>query len=179
MITAGGIIGFYYGGAGYLFGRRIITELRGYRIRGPFTPSDDMRDANQMAQLSLFKQVVVECKANRHCNSCITVDAKNDSKPNIIEAGSISVRLIDICVNLMAQEHTCYHSDHSMSRCLLHGSHGYPVGINCGGSDIGMDLVVGMCMDPGDSCGAAQLTCHRYYPRKDDPRIAKGIYDPT
>jgi len=87
------------------------------------------------------------------------------------------VRLIDICVNTMAQEHTCYHSDHSMSRCLLHGSHGYPVGLDCGGSDIGNELIVGMCMDPGDTCGPVQLTCHRYYARQDDPRIAKGIYD--
>jgi hypothetical protein len=171
-------VGFYYGGAGYFFGRKIITELQGYRIKGPFTPSDDMRDATQMAQLSLFKQVVAESTANSHCKSCVTVDVKNMSNSNGVQSRSISVRLIDICVNIMAQEHTCYHSDHSMSRCLLHGSHGYPVSIICGGSDIGNNLLVGMCMDPGDSCGPVQLTCHRYYARQDDPRIAKGIYDP-
>lgn len=170
--------GFYYGGAGYFFGRKIITELQSYRIKGPFTPSDDMRDATQMAQLSLFKQVVAESTANSHCKSCVTVDVKNMSNSNVVQSRSISVRLIDICVNIMAQEHTCYHSDHSMSRCLLHGSHGYPVSIFCGGSDIGNNLLVGMCMDPGDSCGPVQLTCHRYYARQDDPRIAKGIYDP-
>ena len=44
---------------------------------------------------------------------------------------SISVPLIDLCSNMMANEHTCLHSDHSLGRCLIYGAHVVPVGMVC------------------------------------------------
>ena len=43
----------------------------------------------------------------------------------------INTRLIDLCANLMANEGTCQHSDHTMGRCLLYGASGVPVGAQC------------------------------------------------
>lgn len=43
----------------------------------------------------------------------------------------LSVRLVDLCAKLMAGEHTCLHSDHSLGRCLVFGAQAVPVGMAC------------------------------------------------
>ena len=83
----------------------------------------------------------------------------------------IDVRLVDLCVHLMAGENTCLHSDHSVGRCLFFAARAYPIGVGCqnlaphpsrrdaGGGD---DLLLGQCfMTP--VCDLTQhITCHRY-----------------
>eukprot|EP00598_Pedospumella_elongata_P002291 CAMPEP_0184971306 /NCGR_PEP_ID=MMETSP1098-20130426/3569_1 /TAXON_ID=89044 /ORGANISM="Spumella elongata, Strain CCAP 955/1" /LENGTH=51 /DNA_ID=CAMNT_0027493407 /DNA_START=37 /DNA_END=188 /DNA_ORIENTATION=+ len=47
----------------------------------------------------------------------------------------------------MSPEHTCYHSDHAMSRCLLYAANGFPQHVDCWGTKIGeRETTVGMCM---------------------------------
>ena len=43
----------------------------------------------------------------------------------------LAVRLIDVCVHLMAHENTCHHSDHSIGRCLIYGAYADPVNSGC------------------------------------------------
>ena len=91
----------------------------------------------------------------------------------------LSVRLVDLCVNLMAAEHTCMHSDHSIGRCLIYGARGIPQGMACrpdGGllssaSGHGeMDHAaekVGMCFMTPSCNRSEQITCHRYAASRD------------
>merc|ERR1712146_44974 len=77
------------------------------------------------------------------------------------------------CNSLMTGERTCYHSDHSMSRCLIHGAYSAPINADCwGGFAINNDEAHGtrvkMCMIVAVCDTSQHLTCHRYYPRRDD-----------
>jgi hypothetical protein len=174
--------GFYWGGAGYLFGRPVIESLNSYVMHGPSAPSDSMRDESKTRDLSVMKQTYEQ--SLRVCPTCFTLQDpdKNIQKDNnnyfdIVGAtANTTARAIEICTNLMSQEHTCFHSDHAMSRCLLHGVNGYPVHIACTGSNVGNpNVFFGMCMAT-DFCGDDHLTCHRFYPLPGNALVAKGQY---
>lgn len=157
--------GFYYGGAGYLMGKKVLDRLQSHEIIGPPFYSDIFRDPTQVHELSLLHQV--SKLSNTSCPPSMTcIDILNHDKA-LQDVGSIArspVRLIDICTNVMSDEHTCYHSDHAMSRCLLHGAYASPFNILCGGVDLGSDLRIGMCMGV-DLCNTrVHLTCHRWMP---------------
>ncbi len=80
----------------------------------------------------------------------------------------LSIRLVDYCTNLMAGENTCYHSDHSLSRCLIYGAGIYPVGIGCQSEakETPTDFLYGLCF-MAKQCELHQhVTCHRYVPDK-------------
>ena len=175
--------GFYWGGAGYMFGRATIDILNGFVLSGPKTAFDSIRDEGKTRYLSLLKQTYEQ--SEKACKSCLTLrdEAKltsEDGGPMVLDVvgaqGNVTARVIEICTNLMSQEHTCFHSDHAMTRCLLHGANGWPEHSACGGTRIGAAQVnVGMCMGT-DYCGPDQLTCHRFYPHPDNALIAKGQY---
>jgi hypothetical protein len=171
--------GFYWGGAGYLFGKKTIDNLNSHVLRGPDTKEDNYRDEGKMRYLSVLKQAYEESK--RICPSCATLpEPPKMYDENMIDvvgaAANLTVRVIEVCTNLMSMEHTCYHSDHAMSRCLLYAANGYPMHSDCWGSPIGAEKVtVGMCMGT-DICGENQLTCHRFYPHPDNALVAKGQY---
>ena len=80
----------------------------------------------------------------------------------------LSIRLIDYCTNLMANENTCYHSDHSLSRCLIYGGGIYPVGIGCHSEakEVPVDFLYGLCFMAKDCELHRHVTCHRYVPDK-------------
>lgn len=151
--------GFYYGGAGYLLGKMVLSRLSAFQIISPPTPEDAHRDKYQSEALGLLSQVV--SLANSSCHSeCIQFAS---TSTNIAKT---TVRLIEICSNLMAEEHTCYHSDHSLSRCLVHGVYATPLDIQCYGVQLKPNLMVGMCMGI-DECvldSNVLLTCHRWMP---------------
>lgn len=171
--------GFYWGGAGYLFGRKTIENLNAHVLYGPAAAQDNYRDEGKMRYLHVLKQAY---EASQHvCKSCVTFDTPpamyNEEMIDIVgAAANVSARVVEICTNLMSQEHTCYHSDHAMTRCLLYAANGYPIHSDCWGSSIGADgVTVGMCMGT-DTCGENQLTCHRFYPHPNNALVAKGQY---
>lgn len=170
--------GFYWGGAGYLFGRPVIEALNARLLHGPPAASDGMRDEFKFRTLHMLKETYD--KSKRICHSCTAFDKdppmSEDSIDIVGVTANVTARVVEICTNLMSQEHTCFHSDHAMSRCLLYGANGFPVHSDCGGSKLGSTgVIIGMCMGT-DICSTNQLTCHRFYPNKNDPFIAKGQY---
>jgi hypothetical protein len=49
--------GFYYGGAGYLMGKKVIDLMNAYTLDGPQREGDQFVDAGQMHTLSLLHEV--------------------------------------------------------------------------------------------------------------------------
>lgn len=127
-----------------------------------------------MTQLTMLKDAFNI--ANRSCSKsdqCLKLMHKGKESHVYHDIGSkgiLSVRVIDICINMLAEEGTFYHSDHSLPRCLFHAAYATPLHADCNGSYIDPtnaskidNLFVGMChYDLG--CNAShtyQLTCHR------------------
>ncbi len=80
-------------------------------------------------------------------------------------------RLVDLCSNLMANEHTGHHSDHSMGRCLFYGAYITPVSVVCH-SEVPLSTVppsvdIGMCFGTKYCDLDMHVTCHRFRPAKD------------
>ena len=127
----------------------------------------------QIQQLSIAKDAV-GLSNSTNCPTCSYF-----SGPSL--ETSLNVRLIDVCNSMMSDERTCYHSDHSMSRCFIHGTYSTPVHADCwagylpphdssGGSKIKMCMILSQC-DLNQ-----HLTCHRWYPRLDDPSDVEMIF---
>ena len=156
-------------------GRKVLERLDSYELLGPIAPSDDIRDASQMLHLGLLREAYIT--ANSSCpDKCVSLsnplkpDLKISQWRDIGSKGMLSVRLVELCVNMMAEEGTFYHSDHSMPRCLFHGVYAEPHHAGCDGSYIDPDnkskiknLFIGMChYDNGcNGSHSYQLTCHR------------------
>lgn len=162
--------GFYFGGAGYLMGRGVLSNLSGTTIssRG-YSKSDIYRTKRQIKNLGLLEDALMN--SNASCAACIQPrqsSGKIDSRSSILvsQTADMSIRVIDLCVNMMADMGTCYHSDHSLTRCFAHGTYSdtksagceSPLNVTFGGEVI----AVSMCYE-GISCDLkAALTCHRY-----------------
>lgn len=95
----------------------------------------------------------------------------------------LAVRLVDFCVNLMAHENTCHHSDHSVGRCLVYGAAAAPINVVCASSgpveeaprDVRhppavpleanvKHVMLGMCFMTPKCDPRLHTTCHRYKP---------------
>jgi hypothetical protein len=180
--------GFYYGGAGYLIGKQIIAKLDGYQVYSPEAFSTANVDPMQMKFLSIFHETFR--RSREHCPNTCMGNVTAPEEPNLtsqeLEAHSeehyklqakLDIRLVDLCVNLMSLEHTCYHSDHAVSRCLIHGTNAAPLHIDCGGSTIGSgNLLIGMCMGTDHCDPNVHLTCHRWAANVTDPNHPEGIH---
>jgi len=169
--------GFYYGGAGYIIGRKSIEDLNSYEIRGPPEPMTVMIDPTQMKELSLFSQILP--LSEQHCPDCVKV-AKKDDGEAVGEYGlsaQTAVRVIDLCVNVMSQEHTCYHSDHAITRCYVHGIYTHPLDIECGPTEVSKELglSIGMCMGTDYCDPNVLLTCHRWKPSQENILIPENM----
>jgi len=162
--------GFYYGGAGYLFGEAVIKKLLSTTLVGPTEVKDGARDEVTMFYLSLFREALVNSIST--CPDCIRVEGNATADKIINEKAQAGVRVIDLCNNMMNEEHTCYHSDHSLTRCFVHAIYANPLNIACGGSLISTsphNLVIGMCMGT-ETCDTNQmLSCHRWQVNVTDP----------
>eukprot|EP01034_Spumella_vulgaris_P024048 gene24048-30345_t len=164
--------GFYYGGAGYMIGRIVIERLTAYELSGPSEASNKMIDPTMMSGLSVFNQAADLSK--EVCPECMVLQP--GSVVNELNThANISVRMVEICVNIMSQEHTCYHSDHAISRCFIHGTNAFPMAIECGGSNLGGGVTIGMCMGTGGCDTNVHLTCHRWRPNP-DTSIPRNMY---
>lgn len=88
----------------------------------------------------------------------------------------IGVRLIDFCTNMLANDNTCLHSDHSIGRCFIYGAGASPLITACenkspnvtqammksGISFHDNHLFFGMCFMAPQCKLDQHVTCHRY-----------------
>eukprot|EP01038_Epipyxis_sp_PR26KG_P004566 gene4566-6439_t len=158
---------------------------------------DNYRSYQQILTLSLISDGLITCLSdcmdnsnsangwyhdknnnllNYYYNNCI------GNKPIMIDKQwklSIKIRLIDYCVNLMASDNTCLHSDHSVTRCFLYGAKAMPIGAVCHSKVpvIPSHVKVGMCfMSP--LCNISeQITCHRFKAQGYKNHIQNKYYD--
>jgi hypothetical protein len=89
--------GLFYGGTGYLIGKKVIDRLTSNEVRFMRTPRRD----RYTSELAMFREIR---HTNHSCNkSCLLAfKERNGILP-------IAIRLIDICVNMLAGPNTCYH----------------------------------------------------------------------
>ena len=121
--------GIYAGGAGYIIGRKAVEALVSYEVKyfngeGPgkleknVNASDTFRSNKQIYSLSVYREgmesSIRSCGQDKPSilalDSCILSTepyTSVDVKKNLVIP--IAVRLIDFCVNLMANENTCHH----------------------------------------------------------------------
>ena len=165
--------GFYYGGAGYLFGEPVIKKLTSNILVGPHEQKDEYRDEITMIYLSLIRETIIN--SGKTCPECIEAIG-NATVDNIFNQKiKAAVRVVDLCNNMMSDEHTCYHSDHALSRCLVHGVYADPINIGCVGTLISTNptnIVIGMCFGTENCDSSLHLTCHRWQPNSTNPTEA-------
>lgn len=88
---------------------------------------------------------------------------------------SLSIRLVELCANLLSGEHTCYHSDHAVTRCMVHAAYADVTHIYCGGSTLRPGLLIGMCMGCEGCDHLHHITCHRWVASANDSRIPSAL----
>lgn len=175
--------GFYYGGGGYLFGRKTIERLNSFQLLGPTKEGSEAVHEGQMGNLALLHEVLPLAK--EHCPSCVVPrpgSELKDTYQSLNFEADTSIRIIELCVNMMSQEHTCYHSDHAISRCLIHGINAEPFSIECGDTRVAhntdSEASIGMCMGVDPCLTHQHLTCHRWFPAPGNYQIPLNLYQP-
>lgn len=167
--------GFFYGGAGYLMGPRVIAKLNAHVLDGPSYYPDSIRDAKQMAHLGLMETVATRVNNNPKCGDCMKLERAPNPPGYQDNIGVLQVPLVEICTNLLSEAGTCYHSDHAMTVCLVHGAYAEVWDAKCWGYKTRDGMEIGMCMGT-DYCNTTlHLTCHRFMPdisKPDLPPIA-------
>ena len=163
--------GFYYGGAGYLMGRGILSRLTSHSIDSQRrNDTDAFRTTSQTTNLGVLDQVLRLWDSP--CTDCVAsrIPAEKEYMENgayPIRSATMTIRVIDLCVNMMAQIDSCYHSDHALTRCLSHGIYADTLSAGCYDpisiqSVNGRNLSFSMCYD-GEKCDInTTLTCHRH-----------------
>ena len=167
--------GFYFGGGGYLMGRSVLGNLTSTVITGRSAEDADyIRRSEQIKKLSVLREAKENSK--RHCPDCVRIRKLGMSNETLkYETADLKLRVVDLCVNMMAHPGTCYHSDHSMTRCLAHAIYADTISAGCGGLLIngngGQTFNVSMCYDEA-GCDALQtLTCHRHMADPSNPAL--------
>eukprot|EP01041_Mallomonas_annulata_P004683 gene4683-9280_t len=180
--------GFFLGGAGYLMGRAVLEKLVAKEVLSqpppPTTPLSRTSKAERFSSqqfashLSLLRDA--KSAADIACpEGCIdmtqTSQSSQSSDGSTQGSASVSVpigvRLVDLCTHLLAGEHTCHHSDHSLSRCLFYGLPSLPMGLPCAFEATAQQLrerVPFMCGHIWPCNISSHLTCHRYKPSAAD-----------
>ena len=187
--------GFFYGGAGYVFGKAVLDRLTSHKVMGPVSWMAPRSKPEQTAHLQLLTQTIM--LSNHSCpkdsvtgqDTCLVKlhggweDATRQSfgyGENVYAELNEDTTMVDVCMNIMAEEHSCYHSDHALTRCIVHGIYATPLDQWCGGraplsppelpvppSDKG-GPAIGMCMQVDEKClPDVHLTCHHWMP---DPK---------
>lgn len=163
--------GFYFGGAGYLIGRAALTLLNGNVITSERSSAvENIRTQVHLANLGVLDEAVRV--KNATCTDCIKVHSLMDNEitaniSRVVSTANLSVRAVELCMNMMGDAGTCYHSDHSVTRCLAYAIYAQTLSMSCyrppkvyveGKGKIKMSMCYG-----GDKCDLAfALTCHRY-----------------
>ena len=181
-ITSGG---FYYGGGGYLMGRSVLTSLvsKTMESRVP-SVKDKYRYYHQTKELGVLTEALAASK--KKCPKCVRVRQTSDEdkkNTNVELVADLNVRVVDMCSNMMAYAGTCYHSDHSLPRCLAHAIYADTVSAGCYKNETGCDGIwisdgdgnsFRMAMSSSDSqdCDLSfKLTCHRRMTDPSDPHL--------
>lgn len=161
--------GFLYGGAGYLMGKGLIDVLNSHTLLGPPQKEDRIRNEKHMNHLGLFEEALDLTRLT--CPDCFQFQG-NMTPHGIGLTAQLQVRLIDLCTNMLSEEGTCYHSDHAISRCLVHGAYADVFNVACSGALVVADppFETGMCMGV-DVCRDNLLTCHRWLPNMTSPDL--------
>ena len=172
--------GFYYGGGGYLIGKQVLNSLVSTVIHDK-NEGDRFRKSRQASDLGVLREA--QKYSNTTCPKCLRVrptisDEMADDRYAIAD---LRVRVVDLCVNMMAQSGSCYHSDHSMTRCLAHAVYAETVSAGCKGMNItkngDVESVLFMCFE-GKGCDSTKsLTCHRHMANPSNPALPP-IYNP-
>jgi len=142
--------GIFAGGSGYLISKAALERLvSNSSVHYAPDVRHHFRSPEQQRQLSVaieaFQKGSSTCAEDcvdydplRHPPMRVhkpinSVDDSWKDQSGLLPDGflKISVRLIDLCTNLMAGENTCLHSDHSLGRCLMYGANVVPVGMAC------------------------------------------------
>ena len=184
LITSGG---FYYGGGGYLMGRSVLTSLVSKTIESR-VPSvkDKYRYYHQTKELGVLTEALAASK--KKCPKCVRVRKTSDednknTNSDVALVADLNVRVVDMCSNMMAYAGTCYHSDHSLPRCLAHAIYANTVSAGCYKNETGCDGIwisdgdgnsFRMAMSSSDSqyCDLSfKLTCHRHMTDPSDPHL--------
>ena len=133
-------------------------------------------DPTQMLELQIAYEA--EVNSQESCPSCIASKPDNYTKemagwPLTRIELSGGTRLVDACMNMMSEEHTCYPSDHALSRCLIHGAYAAVIDVDCWGVNIQTsvgDETIGFCMGIDECKYSTQFTCHRWMADPSDYR---------
>lgn len=161
--------GFFFGGAGYLLGRATMENLTSTVITArKGEDRDSYRGAEMINRLGVLNDAITDSSTT--CPECVVLrpDVQDQYK-----TADLGVRVVDLCVNMMAELGTCYHSDHSLTRCLSHAIYASCQSAGCGGTKVtagdGTQQLVSMCYD-GKKCDTTTgLTCHRFMADPFDP----------
>lgn len=117
IILGSGYNKFLMGGAGYIFGKNILSILADSNIK----KSDHILSIVRQAERANLSSCELPCLPENTNN--LRADAVISLKNG---------RLIDLCTNLLADEYTCHNSDHSIPRCLIHGAYATILHVPCG-----------------------------------------------
>jgi hypothetical protein len=172
--------GFFYGGGGYLIGKPVLNSLVSNVIHDK-NEKDKFRSKRQAADLGVLREA--ERLSNASCPKCLkmrpSLDMGNESDKYAI--ADLKVRVVDLCVNMMAQSGSCYHSDHSMTRCLSHAVYADTLSAGCKGMKIplsdGNESTLFMCYEGLGCDPATSLTCHRHMANPTNPALTP-LYNP-
>lgn len=158
--------GFYWGGAGYLLGKTSLDRLSGYELPGPVAKSGYWTGGvRRTRELSVLFEAMAMSDAYCSATSCLTL-------PQGAKIGDIgilaqtAIRVVDICKNMMADEDSCYHSDHSLSHCMAHAIYAnFTNDVKCSKSDSFWGILpFAMCYSIDKCDPQVHLTCHRHVP---------------
>ena len=161
--------GFYYGGGGYLMGRSVLQSLHSNFIEGKPDEVGDKRWLRRNLGV-LTEAFDLSSKLGDKCASCVKIrpPANNSKSSNLLPIlqADLSVRTIDLCVNMMAERGTCYHSDHAITRCLVYAIYANTMTAGCRGihvsSSNGSQALISMCYDAFTCDLSKALICHRH-----------------
>ena len=161
--------GFSYGGGGYLMGRSVLQSLQSNFIESKPEEVDDKRWRRR--GLGVLKEAFARSsKQGDTCASCVRIrppanDSTSRNLQPIIQA-DLSVRTIDLCVNMMAERGTCCHSDDAITRCLVYAIYADTMTAGCQGihvhSSNGQKALISMCNDATDCDLSKALICRRH-----------------
>ena len=161
-------VGYFTGGAGYLMSRGFLQNVTSNHLAGPWNDSDSLRSPTHMQLLSVLR--LASAMAARSCPSCVKLQDNESECQEVGSQGTLAVRIVDVCANVLSGEKTCYHSNHAISRCVLHATYSEVVSADCNLSVLpGLpDHKIGMCQTPEKCDPDIHLTCHKYIPNAFD-----------
>lgn len=172
--------------------RHIVTE-------------DEFRSIHHVYQHSLLQEVMELCSKPKAENSselsypsCVSFEPRNRTYSQRITAWSndstntsfaysglsvehdlvvsTNIRLIDLCVGILAQPSTCLHSDHSVPLCLFYGAKIEPISATCHSTVANppSNITLGMCMAAERCDKETKVTCHRFKSVRDKRGEGEG-----